>query len=94
MARRSACFGCRELAPLAAQRERRQRGAAVHGDRLSADLGGLRAGRLHELCGSLFDRQTQLYNVGAISKADYENSQSQYQTAQAQVGSSGRSSRR
>lgn len=36
---------------------------------------------------STFDRQTQLYNVGAISKADYENSQSQYQTAQAQVQS-------
>jgi len=36
---------------------------------------------------STFDRQSQLYNVGAISKADYENAQSQYQTAQAQVES-------
>jgi HlyD family secretion protein len=36
---------------------------------------------------STFDRQSQLYNVGAISKADYENSQSQYQTSQAQVQS-------
>ena len=36
---------------------------------------------------STFDRQSQLYNVGAISKADYENSQSQYQTAAAQVQS-------
>src|SRR5579859_5855939 len=36
---------------------------------------------------STFDRQSQLYTVGAISKADYENSQSQYQTAQASVES-------
>ncbi|HVU98873.1 MAG TPA: efflux RND transporter periplasmic adaptor subunit [Puia sp.] len=36
---------------------------------------------------STFDRQSQLYSVGAISKADYENAQSQYQTAQAQVQS-------
>jgi HlyD family secretion protein len=34
---------------------------------------------------STFDRQSQLYNVGAISKADYENAQSQYQTAEASV---------
>src|ERR1700761_8951884 len=36
---------------------------------------------------STFDRQSQLYNVGAISKADYENAQSQYQTAEASVQS-------
>jgi HlyD family secretion protein len=36
---------------------------------------------------STFDRQSQLYNVGAISKADYENAQNQYQTAQASVES-------
>ena len=36
---------------------------------------------------STFDRQSQLYNVGAVSKADYENAQSQYQTAEAQVQS-------
>jgi HlyD family secretion protein len=36
---------------------------------------------------STFDRQSQLYNAGAISKADYENAQNQYQTAQASVES-------
>jgi HlyD family secretion protein len=36
---------------------------------------------------STFDRQSQLYSVGAISKADYENAQSQYETARAQVES-------
>ena len=34
-----------------------------------------------------FDRQTKLYNVGAISKADFETAQSTYNTAQAAVGS-------
>lgn len=36
---------------------------------------------------SNFDRQTLLYNTGAISKADFENSQNQYQSAKAQVES-------
>lgn len=34
-----------------------------------------------------FHRQTQLYEVGAISKADYDNSLNQYNAAKAQVGS-------
>ena len=36
---------------------------------------------------STFDRQTLLYNTGAISKADFENSQNQYLAAKAQVES-------
>ena len=36
---------------------------------------------------STFDRQTLLYNAGAISKADFENSQNQYLGAKAQVES-------
>lgn len=35
-----------------------------------------------------FERQTQLYNAGAISKADFETAQSTYNTAQAAVNSS------
>lgn len=35
-----------------------------------------------------FDRQTKLYNVGAISKADFETAQSTYNTALAAVSSS------
>jgi HlyD family secretion protein len=35
-----------------------------------------------------FDRQTKLYNVGAISKADFETAQSTYNTASAGVSSS------
>jgi HlyD family secretion protein len=34
-----------------------------------------------------FDRQTKLYNVGAISKAEFETAQSTYNTALAAVGS-------
>lgn len=34
-----------------------------------------------------FERQTQLYNAGAISKADFETAQSTYNTAQAAVSS-------
>ncbi len=34
------------------------------------------------------ERQTQLYNAGAISKADFETAQSTYNTAQASVNSS------
>jgi HlyD family secretion protein len=34
-----------------------------------------------------FSRQTQLYKVGAISKADYDNAFNQYNAAKAQVGS-------
>lgn len=34
-----------------------------------------------------FDRQTLLYNTGAISKADYETAEDQYQTAKASVAS-------
>ena len=34
-----------------------------------------------------FDRQTQLYNAGAISKADYETAEDQYLTAKATVSS-------
>ena len=36
---------------------------------------------------STFDRQTLLFNTGAISKADFENSQNQYLGAKAQVES-------
>src|ERR1700743_2376511 len=36
---------------------------------------------------STFDRQTLLYNTGAISKADFENSQNQYLGAKANVSS-------
>jgi HlyD family secretion protein len=36
---------------------------------------------------STFDRQTLLYNAGAISKADYENSENQYLGAKANVQS-------
>src|ERR1700761_2339303 len=36
---------------------------------------------------STFDRQTLLYNTGAISKADFENSQNQYLGAKANVES-------
>ncbi|MBS1663538.1 MAG: efflux RND transporter periplasmic adaptor subunit [Bacteroidetes bacterium] len=36
---------------------------------------------------STFDRQTLLFNTGAISKADFENSQNQYLGAKAQVQS-------
>ena len=36
---------------------------------------------------STYDRQTLLYNTGAISKADFENSQNQYLGARAQVES-------
>lgn len=36
---------------------------------------------------STFDRQTLLYNTGAISKQDFENSQNQYLAAKAQVES-------
>ena len=36
---------------------------------------------------STFDRQTLLFNTGAISKADFENSQNQYLGAKAQVAS-------
>lgn len=36
---------------------------------------------------STFDRQTLLYNTGAISKAEFENSQNQYSAARAQVES-------
>jgi HlyD family secretion protein len=36
---------------------------------------------------STFDRQTLLYNAGAISKADYENSENQYLGARANVQS-------
>lgn len=54
-------------------------------DQYSANLQLARANLAYQK--STFDRQSQLYNVGAISKADYENSQSQYQTAQAQVQS-------
>jgi HlyD family secretion protein len=34
-----------------------------------------------------FDRQSKLYNVGAISKADFETAQSSYNTARASVSS-------
>jgi HlyD family secretion protein len=36
---------------------------------------------------STFDRQTLLYNTGAIAKADFENAQNQYLAARAQVES-------
>jgi HlyD family secretion protein len=54
-------------------------------DQYSANLQLAKANLAYQK--STFDRQSQLYNVGAISKADYENSQSQYQTAEAQVQS-------
>ena len=36
-----------------------------------------------------FNRQTQLYKVGAISKADYDNAQNAYNASKAQVGAVG-----
>src|SRR5579859_839156 len=54
-------------------------------DQYKANLSLARANLAYQK--STFDRQSQLYTVGAISKADYENSQSQYQTAQASVES-------
>src|SRR5579872_5730738 len=54
-------------------------------DQYTANLALARANLAYQK--STFDRQTLLYNTGAISKADFENSQSQYETAKAQVQS-------
>ena len=54
-------------------------------DQYKANLAEAKAAAIYQK--STFDRQTLLYNTGAISKADYENAQNQYQAAQATVES-------
>src|ERR1700744_4534536 len=54
-------------------------------DQYKANLAQAKAASIYEK--STFDRQSTLYNTGAISKADYENAQNQYQGAKANVES-------
>ena len=52
-------------------------------DQFKANLDVAKAALVYQK--STFDRQTLLYNTGAISKQDFENSQNQYLAAKAQV---------
>jgi HlyD family secretion protein len=54
-------------------------------DQYKANLAEAKAAAIYQK--STFDRQTLLYNTGAISKADFENAQNQYLAAQATVES-------
>lgn len=54
-------------------------------DQYKANLAQARAAEIYEK--STFDRQSILYNTGAISKADYENAENQYLAAKATVAS-------
>ncbi|HEV9038767.1 MAG TPA: efflux RND transporter periplasmic adaptor subunit [Puia sp.] len=54
-------------------------------DQFKANLEVVKAAAVYQK--STFDRQTLLYNTGAISKQDFENSQNQYLAAKAQVES-------
>src|ERR1700761_6701496 len=54
-------------------------------DQYKANLAQARAAAIYEK--STFDRQSTLYNTGAISKADYENAENQYLAAKATVAS-------
>src|SRR6185437_7388895 len=51
-------------------------------DQFKANLEVVKAAAVYQK--STFDRQTLLYNTGAISKQDFENSQNQYLAAKAQ----------
>jgi len=54
-------------------------------DQYKANLAQAQAAAIYQK--STFDRQTTLYNAGAISKADYENAENQYLAARATVAS-------
>ena len=54
-------------------------------DQFKANLDVAKAALVYQK--STFDRQTLLYNTGAISKADFENAQNQYEAAKASVES-------
>lgn len=54
-------------------------------DQYKANLAQAKAAEIYEK--STFDRQSTLYNTGAISKADYENAENQYLAAKATVSS-------
>ncbi|HEV2483172.1 MAG TPA: efflux RND transporter periplasmic adaptor subunit [Puia sp.] len=54
-------------------------------DQYKANLAQAQAAEIYQK--STFDRQQTLYNTGAISKADYENAENQYQAARATMAS-------
>lgn len=54
-------------------------------DQYKANLAEAQAAAIYQK--STFDRQSTLYNTGAISKADYENAENQYLAAKATVAS-------
>ncbi len=57
----------------------------VSGDQMKANLSSAKDQLVYQQ--SNFNRQSQLYNVGAISKADYETAMYQYNSAKANVAS-------